>query len=411
MTPGVDQLLDKLKSSVSADRYAVAQAGIVDLFERALSLQPRGRVFVTTGDIPAMWLRDSTWQMRPLISATHDPETADLVVGVSRQQVDFLLLDPYANAFNPTASGNCWHKDFSDQSPWVFERKFELDSWAAVLDLPLRLWEVSGNDSGFTDSFMDAVGLLIELARREQRHDINSYRFLRADAPEHDFLSNDGYGAPFTYTGLIWTAFRPSDDACVLPFHIPSNAYFAAVLRRLARIPRLSEDLRIAVQQLSDDIAFAIAKYGVSEAGYAYEVDGQGNAVLDDDANIPSLLSLPYLGHCDVRDPLYLKTRDRVLSSQNRWFMSGRFADGIGSPHTPQNHVWPLAIAMAALCSPSTVDVEAALQVLTNTTGGTGRMHESFSVNDPTLFTREWFSWADMTFVHLLMRSAGLDVR
>ena len=176
MTPGVDQLLDKLQSSVSKDRYAVAHAGIVDLFERALSLEPNGRVFVMTGDIPAMWLRDSTWQMRPLLSAAHDPKTAELVLGVSRQQVDFLLLDPYANAFNPTASGNHWHKDFPDQSPWVFERKFELDSWAAVLDLPLRLWEVSGNGDGFTDSFLDAVGLLVELARREQRHDINSYR-------------------------------------------------------------------------------------------------------------------------------------------------------------------------------------------------------------------------------------------
>lgn len=412
MTAGVTSLLAQLSSSVPKARWQIAEAALVDLFEKALVERPNGRVFVLTGDIPAMWLRDSTWQMRPFLPLTNDAQTAELMCGVSRQQLDFLHIDPYANAFNPEPNGKAWHQDFPDQSPWVFERKFEVDSWAAVLDLPVSLWERTRDTAVIPDAFADALALILKLVRREQHHEWESYRFVRPGAPAHDHLSHDGYGAPFAPTGMVWGAFRPSDDACSLPFLIPSNAYLARALERSAALPEavVPASLQKEAEVVARQIRSAIDEHGWTSNGFAYEVDGLGGVNLDDDANIPSLLSLPYLGFCAPNDERYLITRNRILSSANRWFYRGPLAEGIGSPHTPAQHVWPLAIAMAAITRPTGESVEDALEVLTATTGGTGRIHESFHVDDDAVFTRPWFSWAEMTYLHLLMRSAGLDV-
>lgn len=407
--------LQILKAKVSTARYELAEGAITRLFSNTLTRTSDGSIFVITGDIPAMWLRDSTWQIRPLLASARDAEVAKLIADVSRRQVEFVLIDPYANAFNPLPDGNCWHKDFPDQSPWVFERKFELDSLAAVLDLAVRLYLESGYSDHFTDQFNKAVVLILELLKREQNHDPKTYQFIREDVRDFDFLSNDGYGSPVAYTGMVWSAFRPSDDACKYGYLIPANAHMARVLAQLAQLPdRIFPDLdsKIRAHEISNEIIEGIKKFGIVEVDghkiFAYECDGLGNYLLQDDANIPSLLSLPYLGVCSETDALYLRTREFILSDKNPYFYQGKVLTGLGSQHTPIQQVWPLGIAMQGITSRSKNEIEECLNLLEVSHAGTEQMHESVGMDDPSIFTRAWFSWADMTYYHLLLKSVNL---
>jgi len=407
--------LQILEGKVSEARFKLAQGAIQRLFSETLSRSGDGSIFVITGDIPAMWLRDSTWQIRPLLASANDPEVAQLIADVSKRQIEYVLIDPYANAFNPTPDGSCWHKDFPDQSPWVFERKFELDSLAAVLDLALRLYLETGYSNHFTERFNDAVVVILDLLEREQNHEPSAYRFKRDGARDYDFLSHDGYGSPVVYTGMVWSGFRPSDDACKFGYLVPANAHMATVLQQLANLPNevfSNQGSQKRAQRISDEIKSGIENFGVVEVDgkkmFVYECDGLGNYLLQDDANIPSLLSLPYLGVCSESDSIYLNTRDFVLSSKNPYFYSGRVLTGLGSQHTPENQVWPLGIAMQGITSTSAAEIEACIQLLENSHAGTNQMRESVGKDDPSIFTRAWFSWADMTFYHLLLKSVNL---
>lgn len=411
----ITKSLQILAGKVSETRYKLAEGAIERLFSSTLSRATDGTIFVITGDIPAMWLRDSTWQVRPLLAAANDLEVAQLIADVSKRQIEFVLTDPYANAFNPTPDGNCWHKDFPDQSPWVFERKFELDSLAAVLDLAIRLYLEGGFTNHFTERFNKAVVVILDLLEREQNHDPNTYRFERKDVRDFDFLSHGGYGSPVAYTGMIWSGFRPSDDACKYGYLIPANAHMAKVLTQLAELPdevfsdQASKDRAL---KISGEIKTGIEKFGLVEFEgkqiFAYECDGLGNYLLQDDANIPSLLSLPYLGVCSESDSIYLNTRNFALSEKNPYFYRGQVLTGLGSQHTPENQVWPLGIAMQGITSTSAAEIERCLQYLENSHAGTNQMHESVGKDDPSIFTRAWFSWADMTFYHLLLKSVNL---
>ncbi len=412
---GVADVLEQLRGLTTADRAARVERAVRNLFTDALMRLPDGTVFVLTGDIPAMWLRDSTWQLRPLLAAAHEAQTYEVLAGVSRRQAAYVLLDPYANAFNPSPNGNCWHRDFESQSPWVFERKYELDSLAAFLDLALRLHRASNRCDHLDEQFVAAATLALEIIEREQQHDPASYQFVRLGAAAHDQLSHDGFGAPVGRTGMSWSGFRPSDDACTYGYLIPANAHAAVVLEQLADLPalvHLAEPIRAKARAIAGDIRAGISAHAVTVKDerriYAYEVDGLGQQVHMDDANVPSLLSLPYLGWCEPDDALYAATRDWVLSDANPWFSRGAAGFGIGSPHTPPSHIWPIAIAMVGLTSTDPHEVADCLDLLEATDGGTGRMHESFHCDSPDVFTRAWFSWADMTYVHLVLRSVGL---
>lgn len=391
----IDHVFPGLRGRIPATRFARCEAVIERFFSRTLLRTDDGSPFVITGDIPAMWLRDSTWQVEPLLRSPL-PEIGRLLAEVSRTQVRLVLLDPYANAFNPGPTGNCWHKDLPDQSDWVFERKYELDSLACVLRLARRTMESFGVTDHLDAQFHAAVDVIIALARREQYHDPGSYVFRRDNGVAHDSLSHDGHGAPTQPTGMVWSAFRPSDDACVYGFHVASNLFFAHELRRLGRAD---------ATLLAEDIEAGVARHAITNHGYAYEVDGLGNALFIDDANVPSLLSLPYLGVCATDDPLYLTTRRRLLSADNPWWFSGEALSGIGSQHTPGDHVWPIAVAIQAMTSTNPADLGSAMELLEATDAGTGFMHESVHVDDPGRFTREWFSWADMTWLDLVLRS------
>jgi len=390
----IDDIFPNLRRSVPVERFTRCAAIVERFFTRTLLQTVDGAPFVITGDIPAMWLRDSTWQVEPFFHSQL-PEIGELLADISRTQTRFVLLDPYANAFNPGPTGNCWHRDFPDQSDWVFERKYELDSLASVLRLARRVKEVFGITRHLDARYWQAVEQMHGIMRREQEHQTNSYVFRRNNHVAHDSLSHDGHGAPTQPTGMVWSAFRPSDDACVYGYHVPSNLFVAHELRLLAT----SESLALA-----DDIEAGVRTHALTDRGYAYEVDGLGNALFIDDANVPSLLSLPYLGVCVADDPTYLTTRSRVLSRDNPWWFSGRELAGVGSLHTPTSHVWPIAVAVEAMTSTTPSDRRAAVELLERTDAATGYMHESVHVDTPSRFTRARFSWADMTWLDLVSR-------
>ena len=390
-----------LASQVPDSRFKRVSIAIDSLFNKSLTRRENGSPFIITGDIPAMWLRDSTWQVAPLLNSNHS-EIIQLLIELSKTQVELFLLDPYANAFNPAPNGECWHKDFPDQSPWVFERKFELDSWASVLYLARMIIERYGRTDHINASFKEALRVMLELAKREQHHDPESYIFKRNNEVPHDSLSHNGRGAPTAYTGMVYSAFRPSDDACVYGYLVPSNLFF------LNELELLPENLKSPESNdLSTDIRKGIQEFAINDGCFAYEVDGLGNALFIDDANIPSLLSLPLLGCISTEDESYKATREFILSGKNPYYFSGTKAAGIGSQHTPTGFVWPIALAVQALTDSSISKKLEALDLLEQTDGGTGSMHESFNVSNDKDFTRSWFSWADMTYVQLVLNSVN----
>ena len=394
-----------LEDLVSESRFNRVSKSLTSLFDKSLTRLENGRPFIITGDIPAMWLRDSTWQVAPLLNSNH-PQVVNLLIYLSKTQVELFLIDPYANAFNPSPSGECWHKDFIDQSPWVFERKFELDSWASVLYLARMIIEKYDRWDHIDEKFNDALEVMLNLAQREQRHDPETYVFKRDNGVSHDSLSHEGRGAPTAYTGMIYSAFRPSDDACVYGYLVPSNFFF------LNELENLSQRLKTPKSEsLARDIRSGIEKYAVIDNLYAYEVDGLGNALFMDDANIPSLLSLPLLAGASLDVDVYRNSREFILSSSNPYFFSGIRASGVGSQHTPKNHVWPIAMSVEALTSPSNEKKLKTLDILETTDAGTGNMHEAFNVDRPEEFSRAWFSWADMTYVQLVLDSVGYQAQ
>ena len=394
-----------LEDLVSESRFNRVSKSLTSLFDKSLTRLENGRPFIITGDIPAMWLRDSTWQVAPLLNSNH-PQVVNLLIDLSKTQVELFLIDPYANAFNPSPSGECWHKDFLDQSPWVFERKFELDSWASVLYLARMIIEKYDRWDHIDEKFNDALEVMLNLAQREQRHDPETYVFKRDNGVSHDSLSHEGRGAPTAYTVMIYSAFRPSDDACVYGYLVPSNFFF------LNELENLSQRLKTPKSEsLARDIRSGIEKYAVIDNLYAYEVDGLGNALFIDDANIPSLLSLPLLAGASLDVDVYRNSREFILSSSNPYFFSGIRASGVGSQHTPKNHVWPIAMSVEALTSPSNEKKLKTLDILETTDAGTGNMHEAFNVDRPEEFSRAWFSWADMTYVQLVLDSVGYQAQ
>jgi meiotically up-regulated gene 157 (Mug157) protein len=402
--PSIRAFTESIRDS---QRKALCQAIFERFFEDAVTYLPDKTAFISTGDIPAMWLRDSSWQLRPLLHFLDDPEVRDLVLAVQKRQLAFIDIDPYANAFNISANDNCWQKDFIDQSPWVFERKFELDSLSTVLDLSLRIF-ARGISDHLDEQFAKTVEIILSVIEKEQKHDAESYVFIRKNVPSYDFLSHAGKGAPFSYTGMVWSAFRPSDDACTFNFHIPDNLHLARCLIDISRISDKVFDypaIKSLCQIKAEEILSGVKKFGIITIDglqqFAYEVDGLGNFELADDANVPSLLALPYLDVCESSDPLYLATRDRIWSSQNSNFYVGTWGEGIGSIHTEKESIWPLSLSIKELTSTTKINLDSIESVafLRNA------IPESVNKDDLSQFTREWFSWADMTYVESVIAS------
>ena len=280
--------------------------------------------FVYTGDIHAMWLRDSGAQVWPYIQLAHkDPELKKMLEGVIRRQFKCINIDPYANAFNDGAKGGDWMTDLTDMKPELHERKWEIDSLCYPLRLAYQYWKETGDASIFDNEWIQAVINILRTFKEQQRKEgVGPYKFQRKTERALDTLNNDGLGAPVNPVGLIVSAFRPSDDATTLQFLVPSNFFAVTSLRKAAEIlETVNQKTELATQcsELAQEVETALKQYATYNHPkygtiYAFEVDGFGNHFLMDDANVPSLLAMPYLGDVDVNDPIYQNTRRFVWS-------------------------------------------------------------------------------------------------
>lgn len=373
--------------------------------------------FLLTGDIPAMWLRDSTAQIRPfLVLAKHDETIRNMIKGLIKLQIRYIIHDPYANAFNETFNGHGHQDDATQMSDLIWERKYEIDSLCYPIQLAYLYFKNTGDDSVFDETFKKASKIILDLWKVEQHHVNSPYTFERNTDRFEDTLSHDGRGSDVAYTGMTWSGFRPSDDACIYHYLVPSNMFAVVACSYIEEIAMHhfnDENLKLQAKGLKEEIESGIRKHGVIETEFgsifAYEVDGLGNYVLFDDPNVPSLLSAPYLGYCDEFDEIYQNTRHFILSENNKYFYQGQRAQGCGSSHTPENYIWPIALSIEGLTTSDKTRKALLLDTLVNNDGGTMMMHESFDVNDANNYTREWFSWANMMYCELLMDF--LDIR
>ncbi len=385
----------------------------LDTTVRFGQLDGKPDTFVITGDIPAMWLRDSTAQVWPYLPLIRDDKPLQqLIVGVINRQTRCILIDPYANAFNFDSEGSEWDHDLTAMKPQLHERKWEIDSLCYPIRLAHGYWQTTGDASPFDPRWQEAMRLVIKTFREQQRKDgPGPYSFLRQTTTPNDTLNLEGYGNPVKPCGLIASGFRPSDDACIYPFLIPSNMFAVTVLRGLTDLAKATNraDLAGEASTLADEVNKALKTYTAAVHGehgrvYAYEVDGFGNQLFMDDANVPSLLSLPYLGCAAATDPTYQNTRRFILSSDNPYFFKGKAAEGIGGPHVGLGMIWPLSIIMRGLTSTDETEISACLTTLVRTHAGTGFMHESFNKDDPSKFTRAWFAWANALFGEFVLK-------
>lgn len=414
-------LHERVAATVGPEAARLVTRFVDETMTRAARRLGDGTVFLVTGDIPAMWLRDSATQVLPLLRlGTYCPQAEEFVAGVLRRQLAFIALDPYANAFNAEPNGAGHQRDKTVMSPQVWERKYEVDSLCYPLYLAERFWRGYGRTDIFDDGYWHAVERVVDLWEVEQDHEARSpYRFRRRFDGAASTLKRRGRGRPVAVTGMTWSGFRPSDDANVYGYNVPGNMFASLVLRGLPRIaeaaPPRDSALIDRATRLGDAIDQGLREHAVVDDAatgprWAYEVDGRGGVLSTDDANVPSLLSLPRLGYCAADDPMYQATRAFILSARNPYYYSGTAASGIGSPHTPKRHVWPIALATAALTDPDEAVKRATVARLLDTRGGTDRIHESFHVDRPEKWTRHWFSWAEATFCDLVLDCCGFPV-
>jgi meiotically up-regulated gene 157 (Mug157) protein len=372
---------------------------------------------VITGDIPAMWLRDSSAQVWPYLSlAANDRTLRQMLEGIIRRQARCILIDPYANAFmsDLNAPPLEWSRsDVTDLKRGVGERKWELDSLCYPMRLAYGYWRATGDTAPFDQSWRAAMKLAVETMRDQQRlHGLGPYHFQRTSRTPTETLGGDGYGAPVRPVGLISSGFRPSDDACTFPFLIPSNLFAVTALGYLAQMANsILHDSSLANEAaaLAGEVASALKQHGIAQTAqgtiWAYEVDGYGSQLLMDDANVPSLLGLPYLASSPDA-ALYARTRSFVWSEHNPWFFHGTASEGIGGPHEGRDMIWPMAITVYALTSGSDAEIMHALTMLKSASGESGFMHESFNCNDAAKFTRSWFAWANSLFAELIVHTS-----
>jgi len=370
--------------------------------------------FVYTGDIHAMWLRDSAAQVWPYVQlANEDPKLKEMLEGVIRRQFLCINIDPYANAFNDGPVGGDWQTDMTDMKKELHERKWEIDSLCYPLRLAYHYWNVTGDVSVFDETWIKAITNVLNTFKEQQRKEgVGSYTFQRRTERALDTLNNNGLGAPVNPVGLIVSSFRPSDDATTLQFLVPSNFFAVTSLRKAAEILlEVNKDTALAEEctKLANEVSNALKKYATYNHPkfgtiYAYEVDGFGNQLLMDDANVPSLLSLPYISDVDIDDPIYQNTRRFVWSNSNPYFFKGSVGEGIGGPHIGYDMVWPMSIMMKAFTSQSDEEIKDCIKMLMNTDAGTGFIHESFHKDDAKNFTREWFAWQNTLFGELIIK-------
>lgn len=397
----------------------------------AFSERPDGTpdTFIVSGNIPAMWIRDSVCQVWPYIEFIRDePALERMIEGVIRRHVRNILLDPYANAFMREQTDV--RENYAARpalKPGIWCRRYQLDSFGFIMRLSHAYWKAGGNPACFDGDWLRAVRSLTDIIRLLQAGTDElphpEFRFERLSYDPCESLPLAGFGPPCRRCGLTRTAFRPSDDAAVFPFHVPANALAVVGLRQLAEMlaafgsdPALAAESRTLAGEINSALEqHAVADHPVVGTIRAYEMDGFGSTLLMDDANYPNLLSLPYLGFCGADDPLYLRTRRFVLGPHNPYWASGREAAGLGGPHCFAVYagegqireglgvIWPLGIAMQAMTSLDDAEIQACLAQLVRIGARFGFMPEAVWKDDLSYFRRKWFCWANVLFGELVL--------
>lgn len=417
MTQIIPEILIKAGSRLEefyADKYPalapLAKQCFLNTIETTVKTLEDQSSFVITGDIPAMWLRDSAAQVRPYVKyAKEDASLRKILEGVIQKQAEFVCMDPYANAFNESANG-AGHKDETELNDHVWERKYEVDSLCAPLYLAYTYWKTVGTEGFFSPEIKKMIENVVSTFKTEQDHSKSQYSFTRHDCVKSDTLPNRGHGRPVNVTGMTWSGFRPSDDCCKFGYLIPANMMAVKALTFGKEIcEEVYKDLELAdaCEKLAEEINDGILDYGIVDHPkygkiYAYETDGFGNYNLMDDANSPSLLAMPYLGVCEKDDSIYQNTRNFILSEDNPYYAVGKYARGVGSPHTAPGFVWHIGIVMQALTSVDSKEIMDCLQMLADTHDNTNFMHESFNPDNPSVYSRPWFAWANTLFAEML---------
>ncbi|MFP5108782.1 glycoside hydrolase family 125 protein [Neobacillus sp. C211] len=419
----MQKLIQHVKECFPGDEklHHMFEQCFVNTYTTTLKKLEDGKTFVVTGDIPAMWLRDSAAQVRPyLLAAEEDEELAELLEGVIRQQFAFILHDPYANAFNETENGRGHQTDLTDMTPHIWERKYEIDSLCYPIQLAYLFWKSTGRTAYIKETLQEVLETIIHVWRTEQDHENKSpYRFERADVRQSDTLTRKGKGGRVVPTGMTWSAFRPSDDACTYGYLVPANMFAVVVLGYAAEMCdevlkdsslkeeclKLREEIRQGIEQ------YAKLDHPIYGDMYVYETDGEGRVNLIDDANVPSLLAAPYLGYIPFDDPTYVNTRKFLLSRDNPYYYEGKYANGIGSPHTPDHYIWHIALAIQGMTATNEEEKQQIFAYFKNSDGGTNFMHEGFNADCPEEFTRDWFAWANTMFSEFVLSLSGKAVK
>jgi uncharacterized protein len=419
-SPAVEKVITQVQSSIGnkeiAWMFGNCFPNTLDTTVDFEMVNGRPDTYVITGDIDAMWQRDSSAQVWPYLPLmAEDPRLQQLIAGVINRQTRNTLLDPYANAFYKDANKvGEWKTDLTGMKPGVHERKWEVDSLCSTIRLAYGYWKTSGDSTPFDDAWHEAIAKIVQTFREQQRkHDHGPYHFQRRTEVQSDTLAGRGYGNPAKPVGMIFSMFRPSDDATIFPFLVPANFFAVVSLRQAAEmVEQIRHDAALAGQcrTMADEVEQALHQYAIvhhAKLGqvYAYEVDAYGNYYCIDDGNVPSLLSLPYLGAVKSGDKIYRHTRQLVLSDANPYYCQGKAANGPGGPHVGMDMIWPLGLIVQGLTSTDDQEIRRCLATLQKTHAGTGFMHEAFNKDNPNKFTRPWFAWANTIFGELVLKT------
>jgi len=414
-------IIEKVKEAYPGDveLHKLFENCFLNTYLTTLKEDEKG-TFVITGDIPAMWLRDSAAQVRPyLIAAAKDKKLAKMLKSVVKRQWEYILHDPYANAFNQTENNKGHQLDKTEQTSLVWERKYEIDSLCYPIQLTYLYWKSTKDDTVLCKELVDVINQIVDIWKIEQNHEKDShYRFERSNCRPSDTLLREGKGSHVEPCGMTWSGFRPSDDACLYGYLVPANMFAVVALDyaiEMLQAMKQDDQLIDELEQLRYQISNGIEEYGsVSHPHYgdvyAYEVDGKGQYHVMDDANVPSLLSAAYLGYVPPDNEKYTNTRKLILSKENPFYYEGQKANGIGSPHTPDHYIWHIALAIQGLTSTDPSEIQTIIRTFKETHDDTYYMHEGFDADNPSNYMRSWFAWANSMFSEFILSQVGLFV-
>ena len=387
-------LFDQWSSQVCSnypEACTLFKKAFVDTWDNGITWLKDGTVFLVTGDIPLMWLRDSSAQVTHYLALVEHSSIQRLIEGVLRRQMKWIELDVYGSAFRMFLDFD--HVGKTRLTDWDFkcgrtihvaQHDYEMDSLAYVVRLAYQYWKKTGRTC-WMQTVQKTWHRIVDMWILEQDHSKSTYTY--------PTLENNGKGTSVCKTGMSWAGMRPSDDKMKYHYNIPGQLFAAKALEYMEEMSSLWSDdtLKQKASKLRLEIMKGVEKYGVVDGVLAYETDGCGHHLMADDANIPSLLSLPYL---DIHRPEYEKTRLNILSDENPWWSKG----GIGSPHTNgRGHPWHLAMIMEGWEDRSTLE-----RVLKTAYGGS--LHESVTMTGGS--TRKWFGWANALFSEWLMQTS-----